>query len=416
MSRQMDSVDTLIIGGGIIGLTIAYHLARQNRSVLVLDPAGAGSGASYGNAGTIADYAITPVGSPAVLKNLPSLLFDRDSPLAIQRSALLTTVPWLMRFIRQSFSSQFHQNVDAILPLVKDAAVRWRELAAAVDGNGMLQSRGCLYYYPNEAGLVAGKRDIQFRRSKGIEVELLDLDQLRQLEPALNITRGGAAYFPDSLFLSDPAQMNQLIYQALLDSGGEFQQEEVVRLNRQGQAVSVKTASGREISANHIVLAAGAHSRHLAAQIGDKIPLIAERGYHLEYDMPDLPLRRPVSYGGRGFYICPMSGRLRVAGTVELGNTNPEMSAHRLEVMDRGVRTLFPGLPAADRNWLGFRPSLPDSIPLISHSSQSKKVIYAFGHGHIGMTLAPVTAELVSELIADKASAIPLQRYSVNRF
>ncbi len=411
-----NKTEVLVIGAGVIGLTTGLRLVREGMQVTLVDPAPPGSGASYGNAGTIADYAVYPVGHPGILGQIPSLLFNRDSPLAIQRSALGSVAPWLVQFLLECRGARFKANTHAITALVADAAPRWQALAEEVDGNTLLHSKGCLYVYADDAAFEAGKQDIGFRRKLGVAGEMLSIDQLSQLEPGLANSTGGGAWFPDSRFLGDPGAMCQKILDAFLDAGGEFVSGWVDGISRKPDGVKVSLQDGKQIDAGTVVLSAGAQARELAAQVGDKIPLISERGYHLEYLCDKPLLNRPVCFTQGGFYMCPMEGRLRVAGTVELGNTNPKASQHRLDALDRGVRRFFPDLPPPDKSWLGFRPSVPDSRPVISASKHGNDVIYALGHGHIGMTLAPITADIVHAIIAGREPPVPIAPYSALRF
>jgi D-hydroxyproline dehydrogenase len=174
--------------------------------------------------------------------------------------------------------------------------------------------------------------------------------------------------------------------------------------------------AGFQLQARKVVIAAGAHSRALARAAGDRVPLDTERGYHLEWDMPIPRLSRPTCPTSRGFYLCPMQGRLRVAGTVELGGLTAPASPHRLEKLAEGARAIFPDLGAPDRSWMGFRPSMPDSLPVIGRSAAGAEVIHAYGHGHIGLTLAPITASIVSDLVAGRPSAIDISAYRATRF
>ena len=165
-----------------------------------------------------------------------------------------------------------------------------------------------------------------------------------------------------------------------------------------------------------VVIAAGAWSRSLAQQIGDDIPLDTERGYHIEFAMDACPIRRPVSPVDLGFYITPMAGRLRVAGTVELGGLSAPPNPKRVALLERGVRRLFPDLGPVQSQWLGFRPSLPDSLPIIGPSRRHPNVIYAFGHGHLGMTLAGVTSRIVASLVEKRNDSPDLHAFRPDRF
>lgn len=387
-----------VVGAGVVGLAIAHRLARAGHEVLLIDPEPPGSGASYGNAGTIADYAVMPVGTPDVLRALPTLLFDRNSPLALRRAAIPTLAPWLLRFLRQSLPGAAMRNAAMLARLLADACPRWIALADEIGGSAILQHRGCLYLYETEAAYRQADADMAVRRALGITVELIGPADLAGMEPGLPPVAGGAAFFPRAVFLNDPGRMVGLLAEAAVTAGAGVLRARAGRLLRHGNGVTLEgdgAAGPFHLQARRVVIAAGAHSRALARAAGDRVPLDTERGYHLEWDMAQPRLSRPSCPTARGFYLCPMAGRLRVAGTVELGGLRAPPSPHRLARLEAGARAIFPDLPAPDRSWMGFRPSIPDSLPVIGPSVAGAEVIHAYGHGHIGLTLAPVTAALV---------------------
>jgi glycine/D-amino acid oxidase-like deaminating enzyme len=412
-SRGHDT-EIAVIGAGVVGLAVAQRLLAEGRDVTLIDPAEPGSGASYGNAGTIADYAVQPVGTPDVLRNLPSLLFDRDSPLAIRRAAIFALAPWLIRFALQSLPRAAERNARAIAALTAGARPMWRALAAEIGGAELIRADGCLYYYETERALAGARADLAFRRTLGVSVEIIDAARLAALEPGLP-PAAGAAYFPDAIFLADPGRMVGRLAAAVTAAGAQQLRAAATGLARDGGGV-VLTGPGLRLRARKVVIAAGAHSRPLARAAGDRVPLDTERGYHLEWDMAAPRLMRPTCPTARGFYLCPMAGRLRAAGTVELGGTAAPPSPHRLRRLEEGVRAIFPDLPAPDRSWMGFRPSIPDSLPVIGPSRGGAEVIHAYGHGHIGLTLAPVTARLVADCIMGRPPERDLAALRPDRF
>lgn len=413
---QVLDEDVVVVGAGVVGLTSALALQRLGRSVVVIDPSPPGSGASYGNAGTIADFAIAPVGSPALLKRLPSLLFDRQGPFSIHQGALMALLPWLAQFAWQSLPGRSEQNMRAIAALTLDAGARWQALAADLQADHLIQNKGCLYVYKNPASYQAGRRDMRRRQAFGVNVELLNPGEVAQLEPHLPQLEGGGAFFPDALSVTDPGNLLDLIAGAAQADGARVLLESVVRLSAQKRQVVLQLGNGQRLKARQVVIAAGAHSKALADQVGDLVPLDTERGYHLEYDGASDRVLRPVCAAESGFYMSPMAGRLRAAGTVELGGLQAPATPDRLTLLSRRVRDIFPELKTASRSWLGFRPSMPDSRPVISTSRVGRQIVYAFGHGHIGLTLAPVTASLVAALVQNAAPEVPLSDYRVNRF
>lgn len=409
------TTDIAVIGAGAVGMACALRLATDGHAVVMIDPGAPGMGASYGNAGTIADYAVLPVGTPDVLKNLPSLLFNRNSPLSIRHAALPTLMPWLLRFARQSLPAAAARNAAAIAALLASANGSWKEFAAEIGGAEILQHRGCLYLYETAAAFRAAEADMAGRRALGIAVELLRPEALAAMEPGLPGVAGGAAFFPQAIFLDDPGAMMRRLAARLAQMGVAHLPHRIARLERQAAGV-VLEGPGLRVHARRVVIAAGAHSRALAAQAGDRVPLDTERGYHLEWDMEVPRLTRPACPTTRGFYLCPMAGRLRVAGTVELGGLTAPPSPHRVQRLIEGARAIFPDLGEPSRDWMGFRPSMPDSLPVISPSSSGPDVIHAFGHGHIGLTLAPITARIVADLIAGRGPELDLAPYRVSRF
>jgi D-amino-acid dehydrogenase len=413
------TTEIAIIGAGVVGLAIAERLLAEGREVVLIDPNPPGdvvsqNAASYGNAGTIADYAVLPVGTPDVLRNLPSLLFDRNSPLAIRRAALPALMPWLARFAWQSLPKQAERNARNIAALLADACPNWLNLGDKLGGKDILQNRGCLYVYETKAAFRAAEQDMAFRRSLGVTVDLISPEALRQMEPTLPEVEGGAAFFPNAIFLNDPGRMVGLLATEVATRAA-FISTHAKTLERQPDGVLI-TGPGLMLKARHVVIAAGAHSRKLAAMAGDRVPLDTERGYHVEWDMPHPSVTRPTCPTTRGFYLCPMQGRLRVAGTVELGGLTAPPSPHRIAKLVEGAREIFPDLPAPDRSWMGFRPSMPDSVPVIGPSRAGAEVIHAYGHGHLGLSMAPVTARIVANLITGRAPGMDITPYLPTRF
>ena len=393
------STEIAVIGGGVIGLTTAFRLRAEGRDVVLVEPNELGSGASYGNAGTVADYAIIPVGTPSVLKNLASLLLNADSPLAIRKSALPTLFPWLMRFAYESLPHRYRDNAAQIADLVSDASAEWIDLAAEVGASELLSANGCLYVYRTGRAFKAATSDVELRRNYGIAQQLLSPDEVSELEPGLPQVEGGGLFFPKAINFTDPGRVMTALADAARRIGVSFIRASATGIARRTGGVRIEAAPFA-IDARSVVIAAGAHSGKFAAEVGDPVRLDTERGYHLEFDMARLPIKRPVCPTHHGFYFCPMEGRLRIAGTVELGGLAAPSNPRRLQVLLTNARRIFPDLGTPSRSWLGFRPSMPDSVPVIRPSKGGNDVVFAFGHGHIGLTLAPRTARMVSGILA----------------
>jgi glycine/D-amino acid oxidase-like deaminating enzyme len=399
--REPKSVEIAIVGAGVIGLSIALRLASEGREVVLIDPNEPGSGASFGNAGTFADYACVPVGNPDVLKNLPQLLFDADSPFSLRWAALFQLAPWLVRFVHQSLPAAARANAVALADLLAEALPAWEEMAVEAGAEKLIRRNGCLYLQQNTNSRSSGSWARKIRCELGAHQQTLSAEQVAAMEPTLPPFEGSGIFFPDSTNVTDPGALMERLLAAGRSNGVDVRRSRVDKLKINGDRTQLK-GPNLDLTAKTAVIAAGAFSRQLALQAGDRIPLETERGYHLEYATESPQLQRPVCPTHLGFYMTPMTGRLRVAGTVELGGTDAGPNPSRFELLDRGVRQYFPKLDPASAKWLGFRPSLPDSRPVIGRSHNSQNVIYAFGHGHLGLTLAAITSRIVADLIAGK--------------
>jgi D-amino-acid dehydrogenase len=411
--------EVAVIGAGIIGTACALRLAREGHSVTQIAPEAERHAASPGNAGTIAEYAVDPVGTPAVLRDLPRLLFDAESPLALHRPSALRLGPWLARFALQSLPGPARRNARALVPLLTGAGADWRTLAASVGGSDLLRAPGAAYLYDTPSALEEAREAMAARRALGARVEILGADALAALEPGLPAGRfAGAALFPGTILLRDPGAMLARLQDAAGAQGVARLTARVTRPVHDRSGWTLKLDSGGTHRAEKLVLAAGAWSRDLARMMGSRIPLDTERGYHVEYDLDEdaMPVARPVCPVRQGFYLVPMAGRLRAAGTVELGGRDALPSTHRWARIEAGMRDLFPDLPAPARRWMGLRPSLPDSLPVIGPAPRAPDAIFAFGHGHLGLTLAPRTAAMVADLIAGRRAAFDPSPYRADRF
>jgi len=396
-----NTVEIAVVGAGVVGLATALHLAAEGREVMLIDPNEPGSGASFGNAGTLAEYACVPVGTPAVLRALPKLLLDPDSPFSLRWPALFQLAPWLIGFARQSLPMATRANAAALAGLLADALPAWEEMAVEAKLTDLLRRNGCLYLYRNPADLNGSASSRALRASFGVHQQVLTPGEIAALEHNLPPVMGGGLYFPDSMNVTDPSLVMRRLFEAVTARGVTLARARISSLDARDGEIRL---SGQDfvISAKKAVIAAGAFSRPLAAQAGDAIPLETERGYHLEFEAETPLLTRPVCPVDLGFYMTPLAGRLRVAGTVELGGLIAPPNPRRLALLDRGVRQFFPDPGKPSSQWLGFRPSLPDSRPVIGPSTRSPNVLYAFGHGHLGLTLAPVTARWIAGFIAGR--------------
>ena len=411
----LEQGDIAVVGAGVIGLMTSLSLLDAGRGVTLIDPDPPGQGASFGNAGVIANYGVKPLAEPSLLLTGPGLLLKKDGPLAIQPGAVRAVIPWLTQFARACLPWHQERLQKALAAVIVDADALWQDVIHRVDASDQWQRKGCLYVFNDARARRQAERDARVRQRWGVACKLVSEAELSQLEPSLSGRFSGATFFPDAAALSDPGSMTQAIASELIRSGINIHRGQVTEIQPLGENVEVRCAEGECARFEQVVLAAGAHSQGLLQSLGIGAPLISERGYHLEYEAT-IPINRPVCSIGHGFYVSPMTGRIRAAGTVELGGVSAPPSNHRWEAIDRMMRAWFPELPAAHSRWMGHRPSTPDSLPLVGTVPASDRVLCAVGHGHVGMTLGPWTADAIAGL-ANGASTDPaLHPFRPHRF
>jgi len=399
---ELERTEVAVIGAGVIGVCCALWLRRQGHEVLLVERDTIAGGASFGNASTLADYGCTPIARPEVWGNMPQLLFSADSPFVVNWARLPRLLPWLVRFLGQCNSTRFHANAEVIAQLLSGTYDDFQPLLEeAPAAAALIQRRGCLYAYGRAANLRAAKGDIELRKRFGIAQQELSADEVVALEPVMVGHTEGGILFPGSSHLEDPQGFIEALAAPLL-AEGRLRQAEVVKLQRRPDGLQLRYADGRELFAERVVLAGGAWSAALARQVGDHIPLDTERGYHIEFDVQRSPLSRPTCPVESAFYMTPLRGRLRAAGTVELGSLHDPANPRRLRYIEERVRRVLGLEDEVARTWLGFRPSLPDSLPVIGLSPSEPRLIYAFGHQHLGLTLGGVTGRLVADCLVGR--------------
>jgi D-amino-acid dehydrogenase len=408
------SEEIIIVGAGVVGLACAWHLLERGHGVTVLDRGEPGRGASFGNAGTIAPYGVIPIAQPGLWRDIPMLLFSRDSPFRIRWTRMPRLFPWLLRFLREAGPRRFQHNAELLSKLLAGTSDAWEPLLADSGAKELTVANGALYFYRSAAAWRRAQAAIRQRDELGVEQQVLDTAAIRELEPTLADHAAGGILFPGACHIRDPHMLVRRLADAVIRRGGRIECRTVVGVAPQGARVTVTTEQG-DLRAERVVIAAGAWSSPLAAGTGDRVPLETERGYHIEFPMETMPLQRPCCPADWAFYMTPMAGRLRVAGTVELGRRDDPPNTQRFDYIRHRVERLLGPLGKPSSHWLGCRPSLPDSIPVIGPSPRDPRVIHAFGHGHLGVTLAARTGQLVADCI-DGYAPDWLRHCSAGRF
>jgi len=395
----------VVIGAGIVGLNVGLRLLRDGMQVEFIDPRPPGSGASYGNAGVIAVEAAVPTGMPSMLSSAPGFLLRQQGPIVVRPAYFLKALPWLVQFLSACRPHRVEQISATLHSMTRFALQEYERLFADLGLADDIRRTGALMLYYTEASFKGAEAAIGLRRRRGAHIEILGEKEVRDMEPASGPVHR-AIYFPDYASLDSP----QLLCRRLADRasalGAVFHEAEVRGIGvTGGRAASIHCSDGRDIQLDGaaVIVAAGAHSKSLAADVGCDIPLDTERGYHVEIENPGITLGRPVLVSDGAFFASTMQGRLRLAGTVEIAGLSREPDWCRADAMVERARSAFPDLRATEwTRWMGFRPSMPNSLPVIGASPLVSNAYVACGHGHLGMTLGAVTGTLISDAIAGR--------------
>lgn len=410
-----------VIGAGIVGVCAASWLQRDGHSVFLMEAEEPGRGASFGNAGCFNGSSITPVGMPGIVWNVPRWLSDPLGPLALRWRYLPAIAPWLVGLVRASAPDKVRAAARALRPLVGPTLEALKPLVSAAEAEDLVHRLGHLYVYRSAESLEKDRFAWELRRENGVEVDEFDADELRQLEPALSRDYARGLLVRENGHTSNPLALVERLVEHFLRSGGEFVQARAHGFRLEGARLVAIEGSTGELRADAAVVCAGAYSKPLAAALGDNVPLETERGYHLMLRDPEAMPRIPTAEADGKFVATPMDTGLRLAGTVELAGLDAPPNWRRAHILLEQARKMLPGLAASHSEerisvWMGHRPSLPDSLPVLGRASATPDVIYAFGHGHVGMTAAPMTGKLVADLVSGRPPSIDIAPFAVNRF
>jgi D-amino-acid dehydrogenase len=409
--------DVIVVGAGVVGLSAALALQARGRTVTVLDREGPAAGASAGNAGAFAFTDILPLASPGILRKAPKWLLDPLGPLSVPPAYALRIAPWMYRFWRACAPSRVAASTRAQTALMDLSKAELEPFLAAAGLLPMLRKEGNLQVYETEAEFRASLPGWQARADHGIDFRHMDPEEMAEVQPGLSSRFIRGTFTPGWFSITDPRDYTLALAERLRAQGGELTRGEVVAIAPDGAGVTLTLAGGQTRRAAQIVLAAGAHSHLLARDLGERIPLETERGYNTTLPGDAFDLRTQVTFGGHGFVITRLASGIRVGGAVELGGLDLPPNFRRSEAMLKKAQSFLPGLrPTGGVQWMGFRPSLPDSLPAIGKARTSSRVVYAFGHGHLGLTQSAGTARLVADLVTGTAPAIDMTPFSPQRF
>ena len=409
--------DVIVIGAGVIGLSAANALQMRGRTVTVIDREGPAAGASAGNAAGFAFSDILPLASPGILKKAPKWLLDPLGPLAVRPSYALKIAPWMYRFWRACSPKQVAHSTTAQTRMMDLSRAELEPFLHATDTHNMLRKYGALQVYEGEAEFQASMPGWQAREDHGIPFQHLDAAGMAEVQPGLAPRFTHGTLTPGWFSIADPKLYVLALAERFLSKGGQIDRGEVSGLEMGVDGVTIRMADGSSRKAGQVVLCAGAFSHRIARSIGDRIPLETERGYNTTLPSTAFDLRTHIVFGGHGFMVSRLDTGIRVGGAVELGGLSLPPNYKRAEAMLKKAQSFLPGLSSdGGRQWMGFRPSLPDTLPVIGHSTASDRIVYAFGHGHLGLTQSSGTARLVADLVTGRAPAIDISNFSPKRF
>jgi len=407
----------LVVGAGIVGTCCALWLQRHGFAVTLLDRNEPGSGCSAGNAGILHSGSVLPLATVGILRRVPQMLLDPDGPLVIRWRHGLSLLPWLTRLVSHTTPAEVTRISHALSGLLSGALDATRALIADSSAAHLLKDQGELYVFRGETARRQIAEKIAVYQAYGIRATELDAAELKERVPALSNAYRHGVYLPDSAFTTDPRALTAALAATFVANGGTFEQQEVIGIDRSEHGGVLATTSGASLSCNHLVIAAGAFSKRLAKQASIDVPLEALRGYHLEIPANNILLPGPLIDGGMNFGAIPMAGGIRLAGTVELAGLDAPPNWHRADMLLPMAQKMLPNLDGSNAvRWMGHRPGLPDSLPMIGPVPHWRNLWFCFGHGQLGLTSAAASGKALAEAMAGLEPSLDLASFRVDRF
>ena len=417
MDLSEERFDVVVVGGGIVGLSVALEAQSRGLSVAIVDPGVATDRASHGNAGVLSRGSIFPMAAPGIRARLPRYALGRDIAVRARLRSLPHLLPWLVRFLAAAEEGAWSRAAAALDPMVAQAFDRHVAMAELVGGRHLIRRNGWLRLYRSTQGLAGSRLERQVLAQQRVNFHCLGEDEIRQLEPHLAHRFSHGIFFPDTGSVESPGELVEL-YRAAAEARGAVFVAATSDAIVEAEGRMAVQVGGRSIEGGHVVLAAGARSAALARTLGYRFPLAAERGYHRHFDLADgVELRRPVYDAAGGYVLSPMNGKVRLLTGVELARPDDPPDHVQIEAVEPDARkTLAFTTPVEQTPWLGSRPSTPDGLPVIGRAARHPRLVFAFGHGHIGFANGPATGAVVASLIAGEKPPLPVEAFSPTRF
>ncbi len=405
-----------IIGAGIQGVCNALFLQKKGHQVTIFDRVEPGNqAASYGNAGHFSPYASVPMNRPDIITDVPAMLLSSTGPLALKWNYVPKMIPWFFKFLKNCSTKNMMHTAKYMHQILDLALPAYDELFEEIDLSGLVENKGIIYIW-NDQNLKSRELEINIRKEIGAEQQLLNKKEIHDLEPNIkNIYHAGVLY-KKARHARNPGKIWIKLFENFIKKGGKFLKLNIKDLNFDENNPVIRSETQRFIF-DKLVISCGAFSKKLTDKLHENIPLDTERGYHIHFKGFDHLISRPVVFQNRGFGMTPMEQGLRVVGTVEFGGLENPISKSRIKNLIDNAKYLLDGLPDKhDDEWLGFRPTLPDYLPVIGPSKNYKNVFYSFGHHHLGWTLGAISGKIVSKMISNENTNLDLKAYSSLRF
>ena len=403
-----------IIGAGIQGVCNALFLQKKGFDVIIFDKDEPGCGASYGNAGHFSPYASVPLNRPDVLTDVPAMLLSSNGPLALKWNYVPKMIPWFLKFIRNCTKERMMHTATYMHQILDLALPAYEELFTEVDLEGLVVDNGIMYIWNNQ-NISSRNLEIKIRNELGVKQKLLNPKEIHDLEPNIKPIYDGGVFYEYAKHTTNPKKVLLKLFDLFIQKGGKFLKHDIKNLNFDEDKPVIRTETQRFIF-DKVIIACGAFSKKFTKDLYENIPLDTERGYHIHYKGYQHLISRPVVFSNRGFGMTPMEQGLRVVGTVEFGGLENPPSKGRIKNLINNAKFMLNDLPEHEDEWLGFRPSLPDFLPVIGPSKNYKNVFYSFGHHHLGWTLGAISGKIISKMISEEKTNLNLEPYSSLRF
>ena len=409
------SKTAIIIGAGITGVCTAEHLRRTGVRVTLIDRIEPGSAdqASFGNAGLLARSAITPVSSPSLIAQLPQLLLWPNSAARMRWRSLAHLTPWGLAFLRNCTASKTRQIAGAIDMLIHDTVDQHVALAKGTAAAAFINTGTITYLYRRKADYASDRLGAQIKSELGVTPDYHDLATLKEIDPALGTHYQFGACYKHNGYLTSPSGYLRALLSHFTEQGGTFVRAEADRI--EGQSLHLK--DGTTLTADTIIVASGAWSNDLVGNLGHKVKMVAERGYHIMLKDANVAPTMPYITTDTRHGVTPMADGLRIAGTSEFAHADAAPDPKRFEYLQHSARRMYPDLTWKDRTtWMGHRPTTADSLPMVGRTKNNPNVIFAFGSQHLGLTMGPKIGQIVTDIVQDRHSNLDISALDVARF